>query len=60
MFLNRLFLLRITPDFREVIQLQLQEYNKRKGEQPAYMTKELVHTNQFFSVIKTWVRPFGL
>ena len=60
MFLNRLFLLRITSDFNEVIQLQLQEYIKYKGEPPGYMTKALVHTNQVFSVIKTWVVPFGL
>ena len=60
MFLDRLFLLRVTSDFREVIQLQLQEYIRHKGEPPAYMTKTLVHTNKVFSVIKTWVRPFGL
>ena len=60
MFLVGLFLLRITSDLNEVIQLQLQEYTKYKGEPPAYMTKELAHTNRFFSVVKTWVRPFGL
>ena len=60
MFLDRLFLLRVTSDFREVIQLQLQEYIRHKGNAHVYMTKELVHINRFFSVIKTWVRPFGL
>ena len=59
-FLDRLFLLRITSDFNEVIQLQLQEYIRHKGNARVYMTKEVVYLTQFFSVIKTWVGPFGL
>lgn len=60
MFLDRLFLLRITSDFREVVQFQLQEYVRKTDCHNVKMTRELVYISKLFSVIKTWVGPFGL
>ena len=61
MFINRLFLLEIESEFKEVIQLIIREYVRFNPDQHNFhLTRKEVHKNKFFSVIKLWVGPFGL